>query len=183
MSISDTIIEPTAYQSTVLAIPESINLFLGGGRAGGKTFSAGLDQVRHVEKYGERARPLIIRESHKGIEEITETLNTLYHAAYKGMHTINRNKGQIRLPNGAIVTLGILDGPDSWRQWATRRRCRRKGYRSGNGWPGRWWSRQDLQSLWRRAGLPQVQLPWQHWGCPQWRRVWLIPRAWRLGFA
>lgn len=116
MSIFDEI-KPTSYQASVLAIPESINLFLCGGRGGAKTFCAGLDQLRHVEKYGAAARPLVIRESHKGIEEVTETLNDLYHAAYRGQHTINRNKGQIRLPNGAIVTLGILDGPDSWKQW------------------------------------------------------------------
>ncbi|MEO1119106.1 MAG: terminase family protein [Pseudomonadota bacterium] len=110
-------IKPTPYQSSCLSVPEEVNLFLCGGRGGAKTFCAGLDQLRHVEKYGKAARPLVIRESYKGVEEVTETLNDLYHAAYAGQHRINRNKGQIRLPNGAIVTLGILDGPDSWKQW------------------------------------------------------------------
>lgn len=112
-----TIITPTDYQARCLAIPEAINLFLCGGRGGAKTFGAGLDQLRHVEQYGKRARPLVIRESYKGIQELTETLNGLYHDAYQGRQSTNRNSGQIRLPNEAIVTLGVLDGPDSWKQW------------------------------------------------------------------
>lgn len=58
-------IAPTPYQARCLAVPETYNLFLGGGRGGGKSYGALLLVLRHVEQYSDRARPLIVRETYK----------------------------------------------------------------------------------------------------------------------
>src|SRR5437764_294913 len=69
------IIHPTPYQSTVLAVPETWNLMLAGGRGGGKSTGALLLILRHVEKYGDAARPLIVRETHNAVQELEEQLD------------------------------------------------------------------------------------------------------------
>ena len=116
MSIFDEI-TPTRYQANVLAIPENFNVMLCGGRGGAKTTAAIFDILRHCDKYGARARPLIIRESHKGLEELAEDLDHMLTVAYQGGHRHNRQKGVIKLPNGAIISMGILENAKDYRQW------------------------------------------------------------------
>jgi hypothetical protein len=113
-------ITPTAYQAAVLSVPEHWNLLMAGGRGGGKSTSALLLVLRHVEKYAEHARPLIIRETHKAITELEEQLDSLLAVAYgKGVRH-NRAEHTFRLPNGAIVECGQLDGPNAYKKYQGR---------------------------------------------------------------
>lgn len=113
-------ITPTPYQSTVLAVPEKWNLLLAGGRGGGKSMGALLLILRHVEKYGDKARPLIVRETHKAVQELEEQLDQLLSVAYgKGVRH-NRAEHTFRLPNGAIVECGQLDGPNAYKKFQGR---------------------------------------------------------------
>lgn len=110
----------TPYQSTVLAVPEKWNLLLAGGRGGGKSTAALLLILRHVEKYGDKARPLIVRETHKAVQELEEQLDQLLTVAYgKGVRH-NRAEHTFRLPNGAIVECGQLDGPNAYKKFQGR---------------------------------------------------------------
>ena len=72
--ITDDVIAPTPYQHTVLELPEEANVLLAGGRGGGKTYAVLFLVLRHVEQYGENARPLILRETHKALTEIEDKL-------------------------------------------------------------------------------------------------------------
>jgi hypothetical protein len=113
-------ISPTPYQATVLTVPETWNLMLAGGRGGGKSIAALLLVLRHVEKYGELARPLIVRETHKAVQELEEQLDNLFTAAYgKGVRH-NRAEHVFRLPNGAAVECGQLDNANAYKKYQGR---------------------------------------------------------------
>ncbi|WP_430644708.1 phage terminase large subunit [Bradyrhizobium vignae] len=93
---------------------------MAGGRGGGKSTGALLLVLRHVEKYGEKARPLIVRETHKAITELEEQLDSLLSVAYgKGVRH-NRAEHTFRLPNGAIIECGQLDGPNAYKKYQGR---------------------------------------------------------------
>lgn len=111
---------PTPYQSTVLSVPETWNVMLAGGRGGGKSTAALLLVLRHVEKYGAAARPLVIRETHKAVQELEEQLDGLLNDAYGRGVRHNRAEHTFRLPNGAIVECGQLDGPNAYKKFQGR---------------------------------------------------------------
>jgi hypothetical protein len=113
-------IEPTPYQATVLSVPEHWNVMLAGGRGGGKSTAALLLVLRHVEKYGDKARPLIIRETHKAVQELEDQLDSLLNTAYGRGARHNRADHVFRLPNGAIVECGQLDGPNAYKKFQGR---------------------------------------------------------------
>ncbi len=46
-------IAPTPFQRRVLLIPEEYDLFLGGGRGGGKSYSFIFMAIRHAEQHGQ----------------------------------------------------------------------------------------------------------------------------------
>ena len=114
-------IAPTPYQARCLAVPETYNLFLGGGRGGGKSYGALLLVLRHVEQYSDRARPLIVRETYKAASELSETLHMLLVAAY-GRRAVRYNKSEnvFRLANGAVIEVGQLDGPTAYAKYQGR---------------------------------------------------------------
>ncbi|QGY00187.1 terminase [Roseovarius faecimaris] len=114
-------IEPTPYQARCLAVPESFNLFMGGGRGGGKSYGALLLVLRHVEQHRDRARPLIVRETYKAASELAETLHMLLIAAY-GRRAVRYNKADnvFRVANGAVIEVGQLDGPNAYAKYQGR---------------------------------------------------------------
>ena len=56
-------IELSDFQRGVLEIPEEYDIFLGGGRGGGKSYTLAMLALRYAEQYRERARILYIRKS------------------------------------------------------------------------------------------------------------------------
>jgi hypothetical protein len=111
--------EPTTWQRSVLEVPESINLVLAGGRGGGKTTSVEQIALRHVEQYGEHARPLIVRHSHKALVELEDELIGLFATVYGGV-PYSRQEKIFRFGNGARVELGQLEGPVDWTKYQGR---------------------------------------------------------------
>lgn len=111
---------PTGYQSAVLSIPEEWNILLAGGRGGGKTTAVLLTVLRHVEKYGARARPLIVRESYKALAQVEEVLHALLAQAYGKGFTFNRNEHVFRLGSGAVIECGQIDGPKAFTKFQGR---------------------------------------------------------------
>ncbi len=57
------------FQQRTMAVPEDFDLFLGGGRGGGKSFVMALLCLRHAEQYADRARMLFIRRSYAGLRD------------------------------------------------------------------------------------------------------------------
>ncbi len=113
-------LSPTPYQASVLAIPEKWNVMLAGGRGGGKTTAAELLILRHVEKYGEHARPLFIRETWKSLEQVMDELLVLFNNAYPKGVRFNRADGIFRLPNNAVIECGQLDSSQSYAKYQGR---------------------------------------------------------------
>lgn len=113
-------ITPTPYQHTVLSIPEQWNLLLAGGRGGGKSTAAELLVLRHVEKYGENARPLLVRETHKAVTELEDKLDELLTSAYGRGVRHNRADHVFRMSSGAAVELGQIDGPNAYKKFQGR---------------------------------------------------------------
>jgi hypothetical protein len=113
-------ISPTPYQHAVLSVPEDWNLMLAGGRGGGKSTGALLLVLRHVEKYGAAARPLLLRETHKAVSELEDELEQLLVTAYGRGVRHNRADHVFRLSSGAIVELGQLDGPNAYKKYQGR---------------------------------------------------------------
>ncbi|MDP2374268.1 phage terminase large subunit [Reyranella sp.] len=112
--------EPTAYQHTALSVPEKWNLLLCGGRGGGKTTAMALVILRHCEKYKGSARPLVVRETHKALTDIEDKLHALFFAAYGAAVSHSRTEHIFRLPNGAQVECGQIDGPRAYTKYQGR---------------------------------------------------------------
>lgn len=100
--MSDDVIEPTRFQARVLSVPEDVDLFLGGGRGGGKSHCKALLILRHVEQYRERARVLYVRKTYKGLADFELVLRTLFSAAYGSTATYNAAEHVFRLPYGYV---------------------------------------------------------------------------------
>ena len=112
--------QPTPYQQSILSIPEHMNLMLAGGRGGGKSTAVLWIILRHVEKYQAQARPLVVRDTYKAMTEFAEQLDSLLSVAYSGGVKFNRQEGIFRLPNGAIIECGQLDGPNAYKKYQGR---------------------------------------------------------------
>jgi hypothetical protein len=108
-------INPTPWQSRVLAVPSEYNLFLGGGRGGGKSFVAMLDVLRHCELHGSEARPLVVRMTFRALSEMEENFEAMCLQAYGARgYARNRADHMFRLSNGAVVEFAALDHPSAY---------------------------------------------------------------------
>lgn len=112
--------DPTPYQHTALSVPETWNLLLCGGRGGGKTTAMALVVLRHCEKYKELAKPLIVRETHKALADVEEALRALFASAYGAAVQHNRTEHVFRLPNGAHIECGQIDGARAYTKFQGR---------------------------------------------------------------
>ena len=99
---------PTAWQREVLSIPDDINLFLGGGRAGGKTSCAIQQILRHCEQHGANASVLIVREHVKALSQLEDQLQAILSAVYLRGLRANRQTHSFHLPHGATIELSPL---------------------------------------------------------------------------
>jgi hypothetical protein len=103
-------IEPTPWQSRVLAVPEQYDLFLGGGRGGGKTYALLLLILRHVETYGHNARVLVIRRNYPDLRDMEAEARFLFGRAYGRGLSFNQQSHLFRFPNGATCQLDQMEG-------------------------------------------------------------------------
>ena len=100
-----TVVRPSPFQAQVLAVPEDMNLFLGGGRGGGKSFAVMLLILRHCNQYKNRARVLVTRRRLKSLLQFAEELRALLRSAYGAGFAYNQNDNIFRLSNGATIAL------------------------------------------------------------------------------
>jgi Phage terminase large subunit len=107
------VIEPTPFQAKVMAVPEMVDLFLGGGRGGGKSHNISLLILRHLELYREKARVLFVRKSYKGLADFELVLRGIFSQAYSSRASYNSQEHVWRLPYG-YVELAQIDGPKDY---------------------------------------------------------------------
>jgi hypothetical protein len=97
----------------VLAVPEDMNLFLGGGRGGGKSFAVMLLILRHCNQYKNRARVLVTRRRLKSLLQFAEELRALLRSAFGPGVQFNMNDSIFRLPNGGTIQLTHCESSSS----------------------------------------------------------------------
>lgn len=110
----NTSIKPTPVQSKILAFRKHANIANVGGRGGGKSFALMLDALDHIREYQTLAKPLLLRESHAGLQQLSDQLYLLGQQAFGTNVTQNRQLGTMSFPSGATVTLSNIGDIDSY---------------------------------------------------------------------
>jgi hypothetical protein len=98
----------TGFQERVLVTPEDHDLFVGGGRGGGKSYAIAFLFLRHIETYGSRARMLYVRCSFPGIVDFEQVTREVFGLCYRGA-SYNAGSHLWRFPNGATLQLDQLE--------------------------------------------------------------------------
>jgi len=92
------------WQERYLGIPHSYNVFLGGGRGGGKTEAAALAVLQFVAMYRDRGRVLVGRpDTYKGSSDLELKIDDLLRQAYPRAVSHNRQDHVIRVGGGGHV--------------------------------------------------------------------------------
>jgi len=102
-------IELNDFQQNLLAAPEELDVFAGGGRGGGKSYGLALLALRHCEQYGDRARVLYIRKSYAGLRDFELVTRELFGMVYGTEARYNGTEHIWKLPNGGYIELGQLE--------------------------------------------------------------------------
>lgn len=102
-------IELNDFQERVMLLPEEIDVFLGGGRGGGKSYALALLALRHVEQYGDKARILYIRRTYKGLADFELLSRELFGMVYGTAARYNGAEHVWKFPNGGYLELGQLE--------------------------------------------------------------------------
>ena len=113
-------IELTPFQEQLLAIPEDFDVFLGGGRGGGKSWGIAWLILRHCEQYGARARCLYIRKTWKALQDFELVTREVFGLVYGSAATFNQQHGVWRLPNGGYCELGQIDSHVDYQRFQGR---------------------------------------------------------------
>lgn len=107
-------------QQRVLSIPEEIDVFLGGGRGGAKSYTLAVLALRHAEQYGPKARILYIRQSHKGCADFEALCLDLYGRIYGKALRFNGQEGLFKFPTGGTLEVNQLEGPQDYSKYQGR---------------------------------------------------------------
>ena len=111
-------IKLSEFQNKICTIPETFDVFLGGGRGGAKSFSMAVLALRHCEQYKDKARVLYIRQTYKGLADFEAVTRDVF-AVYKGAK-YNQTEHVWRLPNGGYVELGQLESARDYTKYQGR---------------------------------------------------------------
>jgi len=101
---SPTAISPTGFQQAVLKFRGHCNILNAGGRGSGKSFCMMLDLLDHCRQHDVSARPLVLRESWAGLQELQEKVLAMCIIAFGPSCIRNKAEGIITLPIGAVIT-------------------------------------------------------------------------------
>ncbi len=108
------------FQANLLAIPESFDVFLGGGRGGGKSYGLAYLALRMAEQYGAKARILYIRKTYKGLSDFELTTRELFGRVYGTAARYNSAEHVWTFPNGAYMELGQLETASDYTKYQGR---------------------------------------------------------------
>lgn len=97
------------WQQQAMGVPEQFDLFLGGGRGGGKSYVLASLFLRHCEQHGANARCLVVRRSFPGLQDLESEFRTYFGTIYGTGLRVDVNKHRFTLPNGAIIQLDQLE--------------------------------------------------------------------------
>jgi hypothetical protein len=97
------------WQSQAMTVPESIDLFLGGGRGGGKSFLLAALFLRHCEQHGDQARCLVVRKSFPGLQDLEAEFRQYFTSIYGTALRFDAQKHKFTLPNGSTIQLDQME--------------------------------------------------------------------------
>lgn len=105
------VVRPSRFQRRILITPENMNLFLGGGRGGGKSTGSLFACARHETQYGARSRQLVVRpDNAKGASDFEDQAEALYKQAFSPSRVSrNRQEHLIRVKDGGTLEFSALD--------------------------------------------------------------------------
>lgn len=109
-----------AFQTTLLTLPEEIDVFCGGGRGGGKSYALALLALRHCEQYGDRARVLYLRKTYAGLRDFELVTRELFGLVYGTDARYNSTEHIWRMPNGGYIELGQLESHGDYAKYQGR---------------------------------------------------------------
>lgn len=110
----------TAVQQQVMVLPEEVDVFLGGGRGGGKSYTEALLALRHIEQYSDRARILYIRKTYKGLSDFELLTRELFGMVYGPAARYNGTEHVWKMPNGGYMELGQLESLGDYAKYQGR---------------------------------------------------------------
>ncbi len=113
-------LELNEFQARLLAVPEELDVFMGGGRGGGKSYALALLALRHAEQYGERARILYVRKSYAGLRDFELVTRELFGMIYGTAARYNASEHIWRLPSGGYLELAQLEGHNDYAKFQGR---------------------------------------------------------------
>ncbi|AFL87458.1 Terminase-like family [Terriglobus roseus DSM 18391] len=108
------------FQENLMTIPESFDVFLGGGRGGGKSYGLAYLALRHAEQYGVKARILYLRKTYKGLSDFELVTRELFGKVYGTEAKYNAAEHVWRFPNGAYMELGQLETASDYTKYQGR---------------------------------------------------------------
>jgi hypothetical protein len=113
-------VELNDFQRRLLELPEEADVFIGGGRGGGKSYGLGLLALKHIAKYEGNARVLYLRRTYGGLSDFELVMRNLFGLACGSTARYNAQEGIWRLPNGAQMELSQLDDMASYQRFQGR---------------------------------------------------------------
>ncbi len=108
------------YQTRILEVPEEFDIFLGGGRGGGKSYGLALLILRHVEQYAKDSRALYLRKTYKGLADFESLCREVFGMVYGTAARYNASEHVWRFPNGAYLELGQLESEADYAKYQGR---------------------------------------------------------------
>lgn len=103
-----------------MLLPEAVDVFLGGGRGGGKSYALALLALRHIEQYGAKARVLYVRKTYKAIADWELVTRELFGKVYGSSARYNGAEHVWRFGNGGYLELAQLETHGDWAKFQGR---------------------------------------------------------------
>jgi hypothetical protein len=108
------------FQKKLLSVPEELDVFVGGGRGGGKSYGLALLALRHCEQYGPRARVLYLRKTYAGLRDFELLTRDVFGRIYGPAARYNGSEHIWRLPNEGYIELGQLETHSDYAKYQGR---------------------------------------------------------------
>ena len=101
-------------QNAILRWRQTCNIVSSGTRGSQKTVALLLDVLDRCRELGDSARPLVVRESHAGLLQISDQLYSMAYSAFNGDIRRNKAENNLHLPNGAVIQYTQINDLESY---------------------------------------------------------------------